>query len=205
MIRKILFGFIIVSLHSSPEAFCFNEKLLDDEAKGFALKIWSGPTLSKSEIKDSLQFLDKEDENVIKKYSQQTKIQQLFDKVESSSSLKKVPSLEEKNARFLDFARMCMDIFKEGNEQTKASTYLLLKNVNEEFGNYIKQVERSIKCRSQSENSGTASINMTDMWLQAIRNSDKSLVFPDVLQRSLEENPDYVSFKNVIKGEKSIY
>ncbi len=191
--KQVSIGWIVMICLLSSPAYCINYKRLDEEAQSCFTKIWSGPFLSKPKVREKLTFMHEEDEKV-KKYSDSQKFQKLYDSLEAGTSKKKLPGIEPRNQRFLEFAKMCEEIFQEENDVLKASVYQLLKRV---YKKYTEAVTANVKHRERYV--PLPEVDPDPEATKALRaimaNADNCCVIPEDLKRRLKTDEFWPTYK----------
>lgn len=159
MLKRLL-GVLTVASQIGTIAYSSNDKLLELEADACTSKIWSGVSIPKDNIRESLSFLyDKE--AVDEKYSNPIK----------NEFLEK----ENQDPQFVNFYKNCQNIYEEGNKIEKISVNMLFQRVSEK---YFKDLHEFDKLRSFKEKErqiqNESMFNMGNM-LDIFANADKGI------------------------------
>lgn len=163
--HKILLGLgaLLMTSQLTTAAYSINNKLLNLEAETFSSKIWSGVSIQKNRIKESLGFLSETDVADIKS-SQPPSFKSFYEKITSQVQDKK----------FLQFARECNSIYEEENDLiTKLAVQLLLEKVTEKYAADLHKVEKLKEVKAQMPNNRQQSDR--DRIFNIFLNADKNI------------------------------
>jgi hypothetical protein len=128
MIIRLLGVAIMVSQLSSA-AYATNTKLLDREADTYSSKIWSGISISESQLKQNFSFLYNP-EQVDKKYGNKSFFNEELQSVKNTL----------KDDKFNNFCQTCMEVFKKGDKGTQIGIHMLFEKVAEKYSLELKRL-----------------------------------------------------------------
>ena len=138
MIKK----YVAIALASgclAGAAFCqdYNPRVLDMNAEDITRHLWSGRSLSRDFIQDKLTFVLQPE--ALKE--RPSRLEDIY-----SQTLSQIP-----DSKFLSFATICHDLYREGNEQTKLAVSLLFQKVSDKSLVQFKRFEKLRKVKEEEQ------------------------------------------------------
>lgn len=179
MLKKfdIIILSMIITICSNKAESC-NYKLLDMNADSFNERIWNKVHSSSKVLLERFNFLDYENQDIIEKYTQNSKFNDLYSKYSS----------EIKNKDFEVFSETCRNLYYEYENidpLVQASAYMMYERVSHKvkqyYGSIVTDVNTSdrntdLLPRVKSEMEGNSGVKQISCKIQILQSNQNSLL-----------------------------